>query len=213
METTPAIPQKFEELMKLEKIERHHLDILTTAEKAEFLQLIHAKIPNYHGEELDRYIEQTSALLDQNEVWEFNHRKIEVIIERYVKETGNMPSTSAIATATKLSRHTVRKHLNAVNQSPVVSDQNNGIALMLPRVMGSVLKQALQGDVKAARVYIEAATKQKQAPATIINQNNYIQINKTIISQQLVEQLTPDQLEKIELIITGRDNPGQQPEV
>ena len=205
METTPAILQKFDELMKLEKIERHHLDVLTSTEKADFLQMVHDKIPYLQGEELDRYIEQTSALLDQNEVWEFNHRKIEVIIERYVKETGNMPSTSAIAADTKLSRHTVRKHLKAVNTSPVTSDQANGIALMLPRVMGSVLKQALHGDIKAARVYIEAANRQKQTTATVINQNNYIQINNIIINQQLVEQLSPQQLKKIEMIITGND--------
>src|ERR1700677_5066578 len=106
METTPAIPQKFDELLKLEKIERHHLDILTTTEKADFLQLIHSKIPELHEEELDRYIEQTSALLDQNEVWEFNHRKIEIIVERYIKETGIIPTTATIAYDTKLSRPT-----------------------------------------------------------------------------------------------------------
>ena len=73
MQTTPAIPQKFDDLLKLEKIERHHLDILTAAEKAEFLQFIHSKFPYIHGEELDRYVEQTAALLDKNEIWEFNH--------------------------------------------------------------------------------------------------------------------------------------------
>ena len=54
METTPAILQKFDELMKLEKIERHHLDVLTSTEKADFLQMVHDKIPYLHGEELDR---------------------------------------------------------------------------------------------------------------------------------------------------------------
>ena len=209
METTPAIPQKFDELMKLEKIERHHLDILTTAEKAEFLQFIHSKIPDFHGEELDRYIEQTSSLLDQNEIWEFNHRKIEVIIERHVKETGAMPSTVDIANATKLSRPTVRKHLAAINTSPHTIDQNNSIALMVPRVMGGVLRQALKGDLKASKIFLDAASKQTTTPATVINQNNYLQINNIIINQQLIEQLKPEQLKKIELIITGNDDKAQ----
>jgi hypothetical protein len=206
METTPAIPQKFDELLKLEKIERHHLDILTAAEKAEFLQLIHDKFPYIHGEELDRYVEQTSALLDKNEIWEFNHSKIAIIIERYVKETGKMPTTADIASAAKLTRTTVKKHLAAYTTSPNLSDQNNGIGMMLPRVMGGVLRQALHGDLKAAKIYMDAATKQTGAPAaTVINQNNYIQINNTIINQQLIEQLKPEQLKKIELIINGKD--------
>jgi len=213
METTPAIPQKFDELMKLEKIERHHLDILTTAERAEFLQLIHSKIPDFHGEELDRYIEQTSALLDRNEIWEFNHSKIAIIIERYVKETGKMPTAADIATGTKLSRQTVHKHLKAFSSSPNLSDQTNGMGIMLPRVMGSILRQALNGDLKAAKIYVDAATKQTGTPATVINQNNYIQINNTIINQQLIEQLSPDQLKRIELIITGKDIMDQKLEV
>jgi hypothetical protein len=206
MENTPAIPPKFDELMKLEKIERHHLDILTTVEKDDFLKLIHSKIPYLHGEEFDKYVEQTSSLLDKNEIWEFNHTKIAIIIERYVKENGTMPTTANIASATKLSRPTVRKHLKDLSASPNLSDQNNGIALMLPRVMGGVLRQALNGDLKAAKIYMDAATKQKETSATVINQNNYLQINNTIINQQLIEQLTPGQLKKIELIITGNDN-------
>ncbi len=206
METTPAIPQKFDDLLKLEKIERQHLDILNAEEKAEFLKLIHSKIPYLHGEELDRYIEQTSALLDKNEIWEFNHSKIVIIIERHVKETGKLPTTADIAYDTKLSRTCVKRHLAAYNSSPNLSDQTKGMGMMLPSVMGGVLRQALHGDLKAAKIYMDAATKQTGAPpATVINQNNYIQINNTIINQQLIEQLKPEQLKKIELIINGKD--------
>lgn len=207
METTPSIPQKFDELLKLEKIERHHLNNLTPAEKADFLQLIHAKIPHLHGEDLDRYIEQTSALLDKNEIWEFNHSKIEIIIERLVKETGKIPTTAEIATAAKLTRTTVKKHLKDHQLSPNLNDQTNGISIMLPRVIGGVLKQALHGDLQASRIYINAALKQTNpSAATVINQNNYITINNTIINQQLIEKLKPEQLKKIELIITGNDD-------
>jgi len=214
MENTPAIPQKFDDLLKLEKIERHHLNNLTPTEKADFLQLIHSKIPDLHGEDLDRYIEQTSALLDKNEIWEFNHSKIEIIIERHVKQTGRMPTTADIAFATKLTRTTVKKHLKHHHLSPNLSDQTNGINIMLPRVMGGLLQQALHGDLKASKIYMDAAIKQTTTPATtVINQNNYITINNTIINQQLIEQLKPEQLKKIELIITGKDDdiaPAQQ---
>lgn len=206
METTPAMPEKFEQLLQLPKIERHHLDVLTPIEKGDFLKMVHARIPSLQGEELDYYVAQTSALLDQHEIWEFNHRKIEAIIERHVQQTGGMPGTTEIAMATKLSRPTVRKHLTAMNTPAQASDQTNSIALMVPRVMGAVLKQALRGDLKAAKIYIEGASRQKETRGTVINQNNHIQINNILINQRLISQLPPDKLKRIEFIITGKDD-------
>lgn len=205
METTPAIPQKFQQLLKLEKIERHHLDILSPTEKADFLQHIHSQIPNLHGEELDNFIEQTSALLDKNEIWDFNHSKIAIIVERHVNQYSAMPSIASIASATGLTRTTVRKHLEAFNNNPDPNDTTNSVGIMLPRVMGGVLKQALTGNLKASKIYIDAAIKQKETTSTIINQNNYIKIYNTIINQQLIEQLPPEKLKQIELILTGKD--------
>lgn len=34
-------------------------------------------------------------------------------------------------------------------------------------------------------------------------QNNYIQINNTILSQEILQKLSPEQLNQIELIVTG----------
>jgi hypothetical protein len=59
--------------------------------------------------------------------------------------------------------------------------------------------------VKAARLYFEmVGAMNKQQPNTVINeQNNYIQINNTILSQQNLKQLSKEQLNQIEHIISG----------
>ena len=62
--------------------------------------------------------------------------------------------------------------------------------------------------MKAARLYFEmvGATK-KQSAGTVINeQNNYIQINNTILSQENLKQLSEAQLNQIEnIIINNRE--------
>ncbi|MEJ7737431.1 MAG: hypothetical protein WKF97_08395 [Chitinophagaceae bacterium] len=42
---------------------------------------------------------------------------------------------------------------------------------------------------------------QSSSNTLIQNQNNYIQINGTVLSQENIEQLTPDQLNVIESIL------------
>ena len=45
----------------------------------------------------------------------------------------------------------------------------------------------------------------KQKPNTVVNeQNNYIQVNNTILSQENLRQLSPEQLNQIESIITNK---------
>ena len=59
--------------------------------------------------------------------------------------------------------------------------------------------------MKAARLYLEmvGATNKRQANTVINEQNNYIQINNTILSQENLKQLSTEQLNQIENIITN----------
>ncbi|HEY4325930.1 MAG TPA: hypothetical protein VGN20_18215 [Mucilaginibacter sp.] len=59
--------------------------------------------------------------------------------------------------------------------------------------------------MRAARLYPETVGAiNKQHTNTVVNeQNNYIQINNTILSQDNLKQLTAEQLNQIESIITN----------
>ena len=192
---------KFDELMKLEKIEHHHLDILSADEQFLFLQTLHDKIPTLSGQQFDNYVEQTKSLLDQEEIWEFNHSKIAVIVERYIKENGAIPSVASIAYDTKLSRKTVSKHLAAFTGSTALKDKKNAMAIVMMQVMGKVSQQALRGDLKAARLYYDMANTPQKPESPASKQNNYIQINNTLLNQQIIQLLEPEQLAQIEQII------------
>ncbi len=56
------------------------------------------------------------------------------------------------------------------------------------------------GDVKAAMPFSEAAGKLGRSGGLqqLKNQNNYIQINSTVFNQQIVQQLSPEQLHSME---------------
>jgi len=76
---------------------------------------------------------------------------------------------------------------------------------MVPKILANVCKLACNGDVKAARLYFETVGAiNKRRPNTVINErNNYIQINKTILSQENLKQLSKEQLNQIERIVSG----------
>lgn len=57
---------------------------------------------------------------------------------------------------------------------------------------------------RAAKLYFTVVGNmagQSSSNTLIQNQNNYIQINGTVLSQENIEQLTPDQLNVIESIL------------
>ena len=70
-------------------------------------------------------------------------------------------------------------------------------------MLANVFKYASNGDMKAARLYFEmvGAVNKKQANTVVNEQNNYIQINNTILSQENLKRLTAEQLDQIESII------------
>jgi hypothetical protein len=60
---------------------------------------------------------------------------------------------------------------------------------------------AIQGDIKAAKLFFNVVGNDVSPKQTIGTQNNYIQINGTILNQDIIKQLTPEKLTQIEEIV------------
>jgi hypothetical protein len=60
---------------------------------------------------------------------------------------------------------------------------------------------AINGDIKAAKLFFNIVGNDSSPKQTIGTQNNYIQINGTILNQDIIKQLTPDKLIQIEEIV------------
>ena len=136
-------------------------------------------------------------------LWEKNHAKISSAIVDHLFEQSTMPPKSLIADITGLSRETVYKHMRTLTETPAQHDQADSFGLIAEHVLAQVPKAAPAGDLSAAKTFLNTAKtfRQSGSEKAAGKQNNYIQINKTIINQQVIQQLKPEQLNGIERTI------------
>jgi hypothetical protein len=210
MENLPANSDAFKQLMSLEKIEPHHLDHLDPETRAHFIEFLYEKLNTLKDEERDDFFEKSKALLDREMIWDYNHALITETIRNFVGKHGTLPNKARIAADCGLSRKTIRKHLQSFDMHTVYGDQKKVIDIMRQTILGSVMQAAVNGDMKAARLYLETVETTSVGKVVVNEQNNYVQINKTVINQQVIQQLSPQQLAQIEQIIAGQTEQKQQ---
>jgi len=139
-----------------------------------------------------------------NDIWNTNHEQINQAIANFLQKYGTMPSSNRIAKETGLTRVTVTRHLKEYREHPQYAERVDNYRFMKSDVMAKVLAQAVEGDLKAAKLYFELLDRDMK-PSEIsnrkpINQNNFIQINGVVISQETLEHIEPEQLKQIETI-------------
>lgn len=197
----------FNSLMLRDSIKDGGFQEAKTAVKWGVIQLITDKLNNLTGHELDKFIDKFNPLIIEdlkNQLWEKNHVIITQTISHHLSHYNFMPTKSQIAEATGISRQTIHKHLIEYNSHPLFIERAEQFKFMGERVMSRVLESALSGDTKAARLYFDMLGQSKQpgnSNTSIKNQNNYIQINGTVLSQDIIKQLSPEQLNQIEEIV------------
>ncbi|MEO3405566.1 hypothetical protein AAFN85_16770 [Mucilaginibacter sp. CAU 1740] len=214
MQTENALPdltspyQNVLNVLSLPKITHADIEHLNLAERDYLGEISTEKLRHLKGEERDSFIEKITGIVDKNtndQVWEHNHQVIGRAIAKLISQNGCMPPKFMIARETGLSRQTVARHIATYKSHPQYLAEVEQFKYMTPSVLASVCKQACSGDVKAARLYFEmvGAIEKQQAQTVINEQNNYIQINNTIISQQNLKKLNKEQLDQIERMISG----------
>ncbi|WP_223558347.1 hypothetical protein [Chryseobacterium lathyri] len=213
---------KINSLLSLEKITREDLKILNAKEREDLTLILTRQFNTLTGEDKDKFCTQVEEIMDQgtrNEIWEHNHINIMWAITSHIKENGRMPTKTEIASKTELSRQTIHKHLANYKNSPYYAEFQQQFHIMQSKVMTTVFQYAINGDMKAAKLYLECIGTLKNTSfgnnpnhinnnTLIQNQNNYIQINGKVLSQETVKNLNPDQLNTIEGIlktIEGKD--------
>lgn len=198
---------KINSILALEQISHDDLKILTPDERQTFNQILTEKLNRLKGEEKDDLLFQIDNILSKslkNQLWEHNHNSITSAIANGMLEYGCMPSYNTIAESTGLSRQTIHKHIKEYRNHSQYLAQVEQFRFMTEKVLAKVYKFAVNGDMRAAKLYFEMAgniSSQAGNNTLIQQQNNYIQINGTVLSQESIKQLTPEQLAQIEGII------------
>jgi hypothetical protein len=197
---------KINNLFKLEQITFDELKKLTKEEFNRFMIIYTEKMNTLKGLEMDELCKKVDPILNQdtrNQLWESNHNQITWAIATLMQEYNRMPSKTEIATKTELSRQTVNKHLKEYAVHPLYLEQIEQFRFMTSKVLAKVYKFAVNGDIGAAKLYfnIMGCLGSQQPYNTLIQtQNNYIQINGIVISQETIKNLNPEQLNVIETI-------------
>jgi hypothetical protein len=203
------LKNKFDDILALEQIKPEDIAQLKANELASFSQILTDRINNLKDSERDQFLKKVDLILMQctkNQLWETNHSQITFAISTLMQEYGRMPSKSEIAVKTQLSRQTVHKHLKEYTNNPLYLNQLEQFRFMTDKVLAKVFTFAMNGDIQAAKLYLNAIGTRNHNKTTggntmIQNQNNYIQINGTILSQDNIKQLNPEQLNSIESIL------------
>jgi hypothetical protein len=198
--------ERFEQLLQAEVITHEDLQDFTEDEQKEFEAFISDKLSVLPVNERKAMVQKLEFLLDKNskaQLWENNHQVITRAVAQYVNSYGVMPTKSKLAELTGLSRKTVHQHLKDFNDNPEYAEQAKQHQAMAGRVLSKMLQLALAGDMQAAKLYLQAtgSLNGQTKDTHISNHHNYIQINGTIITEEVIRQLRPEQLSEIEAII------------
>ncbi len=198
---------QIERVRKMPKVSEAEMSKLTAEEREEISKEFTDKINSLKGTQRDEFISKLDEILPddvKNQLWENNHYQITVAMGKFIEEYGKMPTKNRIAADTGLSRQTVHKHLSTYAGHPLYVEQITQFKFMADRVLAKVIKLAVLGDVKAARLYFDVMGNlngQASNNTLIKNQTNYVQINGMVLSQETVKQLNPVQLCEIESIL------------
>ena len=202
---------KKKQLLDLKQITFKDIDILTIGENKEFIKEVNAKLAILKGKERDALLKQFEIIFcdeTKNQLWEYNHAQITSAITLLLQEFGRMPSKVEIANKTGLSRPTIDKHLKEYASNPLYIQEIEQFRFMTAKVLSKVFAFAINGDIRACKLYLEIAGNMNglNSSKTINNQNNFIQINGLTISQEQIQQLNAKQKAKIKDILTYNDH-------
>ena len=193
-------------LIAKDRLLQSDIDNLSEGQRLEFGTVLTQKLNNLKGNAHDLFIEKINDILPEdakNQIWENNHSVITRAISVLMAKIGRMPTKNEIAVESGLSRQTVNKHLKGYAQHPLYAEQLQQFRFMADKVLTTVFLKAKEGDSKAARLYFDVIRPGKLdgSVTSIKTQNNYIQINGIVLSQESIKKLSSEQLNQIERIV------------
>jgi hypothetical protein len=187
------------------------LKTLNEEEQAEFAKMLGEAIEvvNREHSHLMAMMGHVVRLPAKKLIWENNHLKITQTISLSLAQTGRMPSQAYIAATTGLNRKTVQEHTGEGHDNSVFLEHLRQYSIMAPRVMDTVLHDALyRHDMKAAKLYFDILDKMQgpSAPNLYAGRNNYIYINNYVIRQESLRRLSDEQLMQIVDMVRKKDD-------
>ncbi len=198
--------EKANKLLELEQIQKEDLKELTKEEQETLFQEINKRLNTAQSEEFDKLVHKISPIISEDskkKLWDATSSKIIKAASDLINERGCVPSATEIANKVKLSRQTVSKHLKGLRNHPDFVERLEQLKLLTSNLLAKLYTFGMRGNMKAASLYLQAmgVIETHNTHHHVKHQNNYVQINGTILNDEVLNNLTPEQLSAIEAII------------
>ncbi|MBK7560894.1 MAG: hypothetical protein IPI68_05100 [Chitinophagaceae bacterium] len=193
------------QIIETNKMSIEDIWTLTEEQKRKIAAVLTAGYLTLKDEDREEFLEKTEPLLSQksrNEIWERNHYCILNVISWQTIQNRQIPTIKAIADETGLSRVTVTKHLKEYYDSETFKEKETTYKFLREKLLAKVYNYAYDGNMRAAKIFIDATNSPMVNISTIHNQqNNFIQVNGLVITEDQVKRLSEDKLNLIREII------------
>jgi DNA-binding phage protein len=131
---------------------------LSEAQRDLFNEEANRRLNILKGESRDLLMAKLNTLLrkeDKNQLWQYNHSRIQATISNLLNKYDRMPTVEEISEKSELSRQTIYKHLKQFDRQKQFKDEWDKIRYASISIFATVAKYALQGDMKAAMLYFD----------------------------------------------------------
>lgn len=134
-----------------------------------------------------------AQMLNQNATrWEQTHTAVLETIRLYLKQTGRLPTKTEIAEQTGLSRPTVYAHLKQYQGTTEFRNILGSYQFMAPVIIDTILTNALNGDLRAAKIFLDSLNKIDSWKIPIEQYEPAIRIDELEVTQDAIDSLSAE---------------------
>jgi hypothetical protein len=192
-------------LINGEKLTLDQIAGLSEADKKKVAEIFTGGVMMLKDRDRDTFLEKIEAVLSdesRRELWERNHTVIIGCIDYLMRQKNRMPTPTEVSVETGLSRQTIYNHLKAYSGSNDQKEKQQTIAVLRETMIAKVYSLGIDGDMRAAKIFMDS-TEPKEPRENIKNQqNNFIQINGMTISQKQLSQLPEEKQQQLAGILS-----------
>lgn len=190
---------RINKILSKQKLTVADVEAMPVCDRGRLNEVLTEKMNTLTGLEAEEFIEKIEAVVDdgtKRQLWENNHYTITQTMNRLINDLNRMPTKTEISKKCGISRATIYKHLQEYSSHPNYAFELEQHKLLGTKVLTKMYQHAMSGDVKAAKVYLQATgwLNGSSPKVNIGNQNNYVQVNGVIINEETLKQLPPEQL-------------------
>jgi len=193
-------------LLQGQKINREaFFEVMNASEREEIMKAVEAGLNTLGMQDRDRLIEQTSHLYHSDtleNVYDLERMKIVATMANVALDKRRFATITELSQLTGFSRKRINAVLKRISETDLKLPANHA---MREAMLAKIFTYGLSGNVKAARLFMELTDPNPTVNRTlrIQNQNNLVQMNGIVITEDQMKALPRELTIKLQEVITA----------